>query len=92
MTYPALMSTYWQHYVLPRRVLATHLLERAQREGTVAADADLEVLPDMMVGAVMYRVLQPNPADEAEMRRYLTALYRQAGLSLPASTGAKFDA
>jgi hypothetical protein len=34
----------------------------------------------MMAGAVIYRVLQPDPPDLAEMRQYLEALYRQAGL------------
>ena len=74
------MATYWKHYVLPRRKLTSRLLERAQQQGTVAANADLDVLIDMMAGAVIYRVLQPDPPDLAEMRRYLEALYRQAGL------------
>jgi hypothetical protein len=38
------------------------------------------VLIDMMAGAVIYRVLQPDPPDVDEMRRYLGALYRQVGL------------
>jgi AcrR family transcriptional regulator len=80
VSHPALMAKYWKHYVLPRRKLASRLLERAQQEGTVAVNADLDVLIDMMAGAVLYRVLQPNPPDAAEMRRYLRAIYRQAGL------------
>jgi hypothetical protein len=40
----------------------------------------MQVLIDMMAGAVIYRVLQPDPPDLAEMCRYLEALYRQAGL------------
>ncbi len=47
------------------------------------ADADLDVLIDMIAGAVTYRVLQPNPPDAAEMLRYLEALHRQAGLLPP---------
>ncbi len=80
VSHPSLMATYWRHYVLPRRELTARLLGRAQQEGTVAADADLDVLIDMMAGAVLYRVLQPDPPDADEMRRYLRALYRQAGL------------
>lgn len=80
VSHPALIATYWKHYILPRRELTSRLLERARQEGTVAADADLDVLIDMMAGAVMYRVLQPDPPDLAEMRRYLKALYRLAGL------------
>ncbi len=80
VSHPSLMATYWTHYVLPRRALAVLLLERAREQGTVAADADLDALIDMIAGAVMYRVLQPDPPDVSEMRRYLTALYRQVGL------------
>ena len=80
VSHPSLMATYWTHYVLHRRALAILLLERAREQGTVAADADLDALIDMIAGAVMYRVLQPDPPDVSEMRRYLTALYRQVGL------------
>jgi AcrR family transcriptional regulator len=80
VSHPSLMATYWQHYVLPRRKLTTRLLQRAQQDGTVAADADLDVLIDMMAGAVVYRVLQPDPPDAEEMRVYLRAVYRQVGL------------
>jgi hypothetical protein len=44
----------------------------------VAADADVDI--DMMVGALTYRVLQPDPPDIEQMRRYLTEVYRQVGL------------
>jgi AcrR family transcriptional regulator len=84
VSHPSLMEKYWTHYVMPRRAIARLLLEQAREQGTVAADADLDVLIDMMAGAVMYRVLQPDPPDVTEMRRYLTALYRQIGL-LPSS-------
>lgn len=80
VSHPALMATYWRHHILPRRTATTILLQRAQQAGTVPADADLDVLIDMIAGAVTYRALQPHPADAAEMRRYLEALYRQAGL------------
>jgi AcrR family transcriptional regulator len=80
VSHPSLMAAYWTHYVLPRRELTKRLLHRAQEHGSVAADADLDVLIDMMAGAVIYRVLQPDPPDVDEMRRYLGALYRQVGL------------
>jgi hypothetical protein len=41
---------------------------------------DMLMFVDMMAGAVMYRVLQPDPPDLTEMRRYLRLLYRQVGL------------
>lgn len=80
VSHPALMAVYWERYILPRRLLATRLLERARDEGTVAHDADLDVAIDMMVGAITYRVLQPDPPGPEEMRRYLRAVYHQIGL------------
>lgn len=80
VSHPELMATYWERYILPRRQLAMRLLERARQLGTVAEDTDLEVAIDMMVGAITYRVLQPDPPDVNEMRRYLRAVYRQIGL------------
>lgn len=80
VSHPQLTAVYWERYITPRRQLAARLLDRAREYGTVAADADAEVAIDMMVGAVTYRVLQPDPPDAAEMRRYLTEVYRQIGL------------
>jgi AcrR family transcriptional regulator len=80
VSHPGLMAVYWNRYILPRRVLAARLLERARELGTVSAEADFDVAIDMMVGAITYRVLQPDPPDVDEMRRYLRAVYRQVGL------------
>jgi hypothetical protein len=46
----------------------------------VPPDADLDVLIDMLAGAVTYRVLQPNPPTVRQMKRYLESAYRQVGL------------
>ena len=80
VTNPLLMQTYWTHYIAPRRALVISMLERAQADGDLAADADLEVLVDMLAGAVTYRVLQPNPPNARQMKRYLESAYRQVGL------------
>jgi AcrR family transcriptional regulator len=80
VTHPLLMQTYWTHYIVPRRNLIIAMLERAQHEGRVAPDADLDVLIDMLAGAVAYRVLQPNPPTATQMKRYLESAYRQIGL------------
>ena len=80
VTHPKLMQTYWDHYIVPRRTLAIAMLERARADGAVAADADLPVLVDMMAGAVNYRLLQPNPPNARQLKRYLEAVYRQVGL------------
>jgi AcrR family transcriptional regulator len=80
VTYPQLMQTYWTHYIQPRRELAIAMLRRAQADGRVAPDTDLEVLVDMLAGGVTYRVLQPDPPTAQQMTRYLEAAYRQVGL------------
>ena len=80
VSHPALMAVYWERYILPRRQLAAALLQRARQEGTVADHTDFEVAIDMMVGAVTYRVLQADPPNFDEMRRYLRSVYRQIGL------------
>ncbi|MEU4235241.1 TetR/AcrR family transcriptional regulator [Nonomuraea sp. NPDC026600] len=87
VSHPSLMAVYWRHYIVPRRKLAATMLQRAQADGILAPDTDLDVLIDMMAGAVTYRVLQPDPPDAAEMLRYLTSVYRQAGLYPPAHHG-----
>ena len=85
-THPRIMEACWEHYILPRRRAAAALLVRAVEEGLVEPGADFDALTDMMVGAVVYRVLQPVPLDAAEAERYLRSVYRQAGL-LPAAPG-----
>ena len=80
VTHPTLMRTYWESYIEPRRAIVTAMLRRLQTEGVVAPDADLDVLIDMMAGAVTYRVLQPDPPTRPQMERYLESVYRQVGL------------
>ena len=80
LSHPLLMQTYWDHYIAPRRAVVIAMLERARADGAVAADADLDVLVDMLAGAVAYRVLQPDPPTPRQMRRYLESAYRQVGL------------
>lgn len=80
VSHPALMRTYWQHYIVPRRAATATLLEQAKRRGTLPTDTDVDVLIDMMAGAVTYRILQPDPPDTTEMHHYLRTLYHQAGL------------
>lgn len=80
VTHPQLMQTYWTHYIQPRRELAIAMLRRAQADGRIAPDTDLEVLVDMLAGGITYRVLQPDPPTVQQMTHYLEAAYRQAGL------------
>lgn len=80
VSHPLLMETYWTHYIAPRRTLIIAMLHRAQDEGHVDPDADLEVLVDMLAGAATYRVLQPNPPSVQQMQRFLEETYRRVGL------------
>jgi AcrR family transcriptional regulator len=82
--HPRLLEVYRTHYVLPRRERARAIMVRAQAEGHLAADADVDVLIDMMEGAVIQRLLlTPGPLDPAETARYLRAVLVQAGFALP---------
>ena len=77
VSHPQLMATYWEHYVIPRRRFVRDLLERAKRENALAADADVDVLMDMLIGTVIHRLIRPNPPDAEDMREYLETALRQ---------------
>jgi AcrR family transcriptional regulator len=82
--HPSLLATYWEKYVIPRRQRALAVLQRAQHQGLLVEDTDVEVLVDMMVGAVMYRLLmQPGQLSAAEAQRFLMAVMHQAKLLPP---------
>jgi AcrR family transcriptional regulator len=73
---PALLATYREQYIEPRRQVIRAALDRARQDGRLAgdpdADADLDAVIDMVVGAAMYRMLiEPAVDDPAATRRYL---------------------
>lgn len=80
VSHPELLATSWKEYVTPRRQVTHVLLEHAKEAGRIPRGTDSEVLIDMIVGAVIYRLLQPDPPDPERLRSYLEAVYRQAGL------------
>ncbi|NBE97090.1 TetR/AcrR family transcriptional regulator [Nonomuraea sp. KC401] len=79
VTRPSLLATYREQYIEPRRRLIHAALERARRDGRVDADADLDTVIDMVVGAAMYRMLiDPDaPAAPDTTRAYLERVLRQ---------------
>ena len=77
VSHPRLMATYWEHDIAPRRRVLGELLERAKQEDVLAADADADVVMDMLIGAMTYRLARPDPPDAAEMRDYLETAFRQ---------------
>jgi AcrR family transcriptional regulator len=54
---PALLEAFAERYFRPRRRSARAALERGAARGEVAADADLELAVDLLVGPVYYRML-----------------------------------
>ncbi|GAB2753798.1 TetR/AcrR family transcriptional regulator [Salinifilum aidingensis] len=79
-SHPELVAVYWDHYVAPRRRAVRALLDKAQADGTLDTVEDPDVLIDMMVGAVLFRLLQPEPLGAGEAHEYLASVYRRAGL------------
>ena len=80
VTHPGLMAAFWTNHILPRRHTAHLALTRAVEEGLLPPETDIDVLIDMTVGAVVYRLLRPEPPDADELLVYLRTVYRQAGM------------
>ena len=85
-SHPALLEAYWHHHVLPRRQRAHTLLRQAQTAGVLTPTADIDILLDMMAGAVIHHLLlEPGQPQPQEITHYLRRLLHQAGLTLPAN-------
>ncbi|GGE98790.1 TetR family transcriptional regulator [Aliidongia dinghuensis] len=88
---PSLMAVYRENYLLPRRNAFVRALVRMREAGLVPAASDPELLADMLIGALVQRVvITPSTGDTPEaLRGYLIRLLRQAGVELPdKATGA----
>jgi AcrR family transcriptional regulator len=69
---PELLATYWNTSLAPRRAWIIPILLRAQADGLIPADADLDILLDLISGAIMYHLLiRPGKRTAEEMRTYL---------------------
>jgi AcrR family transcriptional regulator len=86
--YPKLIEVYRATYFLPRREAFGRALERVRAAGLLPTDIDLEALADMIIGAVMYRLIMPSPGDNpaGELRDHMIGLLRQAGFDVSAVT------
>jgi AcrR family transcriptional regulator len=79
--HPKLLDAYREHHVKPRRERALATLRRARDAGILDRDTDLDMLIDMLNGAVIqFLLLAGDPIRPAEAREYLARLFRQAGL------------
>lgn len=81
--HPGLLAAYREHHLDPRRERARATMRRAQEDGVLDPDADIDVLIDMMEGAVVqHLLLRGEPLDAAEITAYLRRVLRQAGFTL----------
>ncbi|GAA4909081.1 TetR family transcriptional regulator [Stackebrandtia albiflava] len=79
--HPELLAAYREHHVLPRRRRSTAMLAGAVAAGLLPEDTDVEMLVDMISGAVIqYLLMEPTEPDAAEIEDYLRRLLTQAGL------------
>ncbi|TYB52765.1 TetR family transcriptional regulator [Nonomuraea sp. PA05] len=67
---PVLAHAWSESYALPRRELARQRLRRAQEQGQLRADADLDIIVDQLWGACYHRLLVLRvPFDDSIVER-----------------------
>jgi AcrR family transcriptional regulator len=80
-SHPALLSIYLNTHVLPWRQAIARALERIREAGELPESTDVDVLLEMLNGAVINRMLLPeNDVSFEETRQWAFRLLRQAGL------------
>ncbi|MEV0649802.1 TetR/AcrR family transcriptional regulator [Phytomonospora sp. NPDC050363] len=78
--HPRLLAAYREHHLKPRRERALATLRRARDAGVLPPEADLDMLIDMMNGAItQFLLLSQDAPTPAEAREYLERLFRQIG-------------
>src|SRR5262249_34659779 len=81
--YPHLLQVYREEYFAPRRRAIVGAFRRIQVAGLLPKTTDVEVLADLLVGALLYRVLfTPERGDAKEIHAYLIRILRFAGFEL----------
>ena len=81
---PKLIEVYREIYYLPRRLAFIRALERAQTTDCWQKNIDLETVADMLIGALMHRLLMFPPGKNpiSEFRDHMIKLLRQAGFDV----------
>ncbi len=80
-TCPELMRVYWTSYMLPRRKVISDLLRKARDERLIQEAADLEIILDIISGAIVFQLLvRPGERSVRFMRSYLKKVLDQIGL------------
>jgi AcrR family transcriptional regulator len=82
--HPKLLEVYLETYFLPRRSAFIRALERVQSAGLLAKDVDVEALADMLIGALVYRLLLSPRSEHSvgELRDHVRRLLRQTGFDV----------
>ena len=76
-SHPELFDAFWAASGARRRAGGVRLIERAVREGLLPADSDPEVVVDVIIGALFYRMLVPPRHDD--VGEYVLRVLRQVG-------------
>ena len=86
---PQLMAVYRRSYLGPRRAAAVRAFARMQAAGLAPADADPELLADLVIGTFLQRVVMGLGGEDTPetLQAYLRRLFAQLGFTLPAANG-----
>ena len=76
-SHPELFDAFWAASGAKRRDGGVRLVRRAIREGMLPADADPDVIVDIIIGAVFYRMLVPPRHDD--VGEHVLRVLRQVG-------------
>ena len=76
-SHPELFDAFWAASGARRRAGGVRLIERAVREGLLPAGSDPEVVVDVIIGALFYRMLVPPRHDD--VGEYVLRVLRQVG-------------
>jgi AcrR family transcriptional regulator len=79
-SHPELFDAFWAASGAKRREGGVRLVQRAIREGMLPSDADPEVIVDIIIGSLFYRMLVPPRHDD--VGEYVLRVLRQVGFRL----------
>lgn len=71
---PALLTSFREDFVEPRRRVMGRLIDRGVREGYFAAESDAELLMDVWAGVVFYRALMKHRPIDDDLAAHLVDL------------------
>ena len=76
-SHPELFDAFWAASGQKRREGGVRLIQRAVRDGLLPADSDPEVIVDIIIGALFYRLLAPPRHDDVQ--EFVRRVLRQVG-------------